>query len=117
MTHYMRLREAPFRKIAAGTKTYELRLFDEKRRQIAPGDAIVFTCTADEAVSVTVRVTELLRFSSFAELYKTLPLDACGYAPEEIATASPQDMEAYYTPEEQAHFGVVAIGIRLTDTI
>ena len=53
MHHEMSLRPGPFAKIADGSKSYELRLLDEKRRLIAAGDTITFTCTADER-SVTV---------------------------------------------------------------
>ena len=34
MVHNMKLNESPFEKIKAGTKTIELRLYDEKRRKI-----------------------------------------------------------------------------------
>ena len=113
MTHYMRLQDAPFRKIADGTKTYELRLYDEKRQKISAGDRIVFTKFSDETAVITVRVTELRVFPTFAELYRTLPLDKCGYRAEELPNAKPEDMDAYYSPEEQTLYGVVGIGICL----
>ena len=34
-----------------------------------------------------------------------------GYSAEEVAAASPKDMEEFYSPEEQAQYGVV--GFRL----
>ena len=40
--HEMNLQEAPFRMIKNKTKTIELRLYDEKRRKIKPGDTIEF---------------------------------------------------------------------------
>ena len=43
------------------------------------------------------------------ELYAALPLTACGYAPEELAAASPRDMDKYYAPEDQKKWGVVGI--------
>ena len=55
------------------------------------------------------RVTALHLFESFSALYRALPLDKCGYTEENIATASPRDMDIYYSREEQAQFGVVAI--------
>lgn len=108
MHHEMSLRPGPFAKIADGSKRYELRLHDEKRRQLAVGDTITFTCTADER-RVHTRVTSLLPFDSFAALYAALPMTECGYAPG--ATADPRDMEAYYPPEKQAQYGVLAIGV------
>lgn len=46
-------------------------------------------------------VEKLHIFANFEELYQILPLDKCGYLPEEIATASANDMEAYYSLEKQ----------------
>lgn len=110
MHHEMSLRPGPFAKIADGSKRYELRLHDEKRRLIAVGDTITFTCTADER-TVSVRVTSLHPFASFGELYASLPLTECGYTPDNVACADPKDMEKYYPPERQAEHGVLAIGV------
>lgn len=108
--HEMNLRPKPFEAIAAGRKRYELRLHDEKRRTIRVGDEIVFTRTTDGA-TVRVRVKELRPFADFAALYATLPLLECGYSEENVHRADPKDMEAYYPPEKQAQYGVLAIGI------
>lgn len=113
MTHAMNLNPQPFAMIADGQKTYELRLDDEKRRQIRVGDEIVFTNTAAPERTLRVRVVALHRFADFAALYAALPLDQCGYRAEELATASPSDMEAYYTPEKQRQYGVLGIEIAL----
>ena len=113
MTHYMNLRPRPFDMIACEQKTFELRLYDEKRKTITPGDVIIFANTDIPDARLSVRVLKLHIFSSFAELYKTLPLDQCGYLPEEVSTADPADMEAYYSPDQQAHFGVVGIEIEI----
>ena len=110
MHHEMSLRPGPFGKIADGSKRYELRLHDEKRRLITAGDTITFTCTEDER-SVQVRVVSLHPFASFTELYAALPLTECGYTAEAAKTADPRDMEAYYPPEKQAPYGVLAIGV------
>ena len=110
MHHEMSLRPGPFEKIADGSKRYELRLQDEKRRMIAVGDTITFTCTEDER-TVQVRVASLLPFADFAQLYAALPLTECGYTAESAQTAHPRDMEAYYPPEKQAQYGVLAIGV------
>lgn len=110
--HNMKLHVDPFEKIKSGAKTIELRLYDEKRQQIKAGDTIVFSNTATgETLTKTVR--QLHIFPSFQELYTALPLLKCGYTPEDVDTASPQDMAQYYSPEEQKQYGVV--GIELFD--
>ena len=113
MTYIMQLHQEPFEKVKNGTKTIELRLNDEKRRRIRVGDCITFLNRADSAESLTARVTALYPFNSFEELYRTLPLDRCGYGESEIATASASDMDIYYTREEQERYGAVGIEIEV----
>lgn len=115
MTHNMKLHNQPFDLIMSGIKTIELRLNDDKRQKIKVGDTIVFTKTSDANEQITVRVINLHVFPSFAELYSTLPLDKCGYLPDELKNASPKDMEEYYSPEEQKRYGVLGIEIMLTN--
>lgn len=113
MVHHMNLHAEPFAYIESGLKTIELRLYDEKRRQIGVGDTLVFTNTKDPARTLTATVTALHRFPDFADLYAALPLERCGYLPEEVDTAHPDDMNAYYSVEQQARYGVVGIEITL----
>lgn len=113
MLHRMNLHNGPFQEIFAGRKTIELRLYDEKRQQIHIGDQILFTNASAPDHTITAQVTALHRFASFAELYAALLLERCGYRPEEVATASPKDMEQYYSPQEQAQYGVVGIELQV----
>ena len=114
--HQMKLHTEPFEMIKSGRKTIELRLWDEKRQRIKIGDTIVFTNTSSgERMSATVK--KLHRFDSFAELYQSLPLLKCGYTEEDIGTAQASDMEAYYSADEQAKYGVVGIEISLPKRI
>lgn len=112
MIHYMNLHAEPFSHIACGSKTFELRLWDEKRRLIEVGDTIVFQNSDDER-TLTCIVKGLHLFPNFEALYRALPLEKCGYLPQELPTASPKDMQLYYPPEKQARFGVVGIEIEL----
>jgi len=111
--HTMKLKPAPFEKIKAGEKTIELRLYDEKRKQIAVGDVIQFVNTENAEDRISVMVDDLYVFDSFERLYQTLPLTDCGYSTEELFAASSRDMELYYSKEEQAQYGVVGIRISL----
>ncbi len=108
----MNLTPAPFEMIKSGEKTIELRLFDEKRQKIKPGDTIVFTNT-ETAETLETAVAALHRFDSFEELYKSLPLLKCGYTEETISEAKPADMEFYYSVDAQKKYGVVGIEISL----
>ena len=113
MIHYMNLHPQPFSMIANGRKTIELRLFDEKRQLISIGDTLIFTNTKDAHSTIACVVEKVHIFTNFEELYQALPLDKCGYLPEEMATASAKDMEVYYSLEKQKCYGVVGIEIRL----
>ena len=108
MMHDMKLRPEPFSSIRSGEKTFELRLFDEKRRKISVGDTVRFVNT-DTAEVLVRRVCALHRFDSFAALYEALPLTKCGYTKENVKNASPLDMNMYYSAEEEAVYGVLAI--------
>lgn len=111
--HIMNLNPSPFEMIQEGNKTIELRLYDEKRKLISVGDVITFTNSADSDDTLCVKVIDLYIFNSFDELYKSVPLMECGYTKENIDTASPCDMEKYYSKEMQQRYGVVAIKISL----
>ncbi|MBQ6997788.1 MAG: ASCH domain-containing protein [Oscillospiraceae bacterium] len=111
--HNMKLHAEPFAMIKSGAKTIELRLFDEKRQQIREGDLIVFTCTAT-GEKLTAEVQKLHRFASFGELYQNLPLLKCGYTDADVASAHPDDMQAYYSEEDQQKYGVVGIELTLS---
>lgn len=113
MLHQMKLKSAPFHKIKSGSKTIELRLNDKKRQQVQVGDFIEFTMLNDTAQKLTVRVTALHHFDSFAELYAALPKEKIGYASN--ITPDPGHMDAYYPREKQEKHGVLGIEIRLTD--
>jgi len=109
MTHSMKLHQGPFALMAAGKKTVELRLNDEKRRRISVGDTIVFTGTGGMTLSVQVKA--LHRYPSFRELYADFTPEQLGYLPGEAADSA--DMNAYYSPEKQNTWGVLAIEVAL----
>ena len=110
MTHYMNLKKSPFEMIKSGYKTIELRLWDEKRSLININDEIIFSCGEE---TLTARVLALHRFENYEALYNSLDLLKCGYLPEELSTATAEDMNLYYPPEKQQKYGVVGIEIKL----
>ena len=109
--HVMNLTPAPMQEIRTGNKTIELRLNDEKRKQISVGDTIKFINTEDSNDTLRVKVVDLFLFSSFAELYDNLPLLNCGYNEDNINTASPDDMEMYYSREKHRDITFVTSGL------
>ena len=113
MIHYMNLHPGPFSMIAEGKKTIELRLLDEKRKMISAGDTLVFTNSQDHSSTIQCRVVNLHIFDNFADLYRELPLDKCGYLTHELQNALPEDMDIYYPADKQRQYGVVGIEFEL----
>jgi len=110
MLHFMKLQPGPFEWIKSGKKTYELRLYDEKRRSISVGDIIEFT-NMENNEKLKTEVLGLQKFKNFEELYMNIPKTNLGYSEEEQAL--PSDMEKYYPICEQEKYSVVAIEIKL----
>ena len=110
MIHELRLHNEPFELIKSGTKTIEMRLYDEKRRLINNGDIIEFTNRVT-GKKIKTKVIKLHLYSSFEELYNNFDNTSLGYKEDEIK--DPKDMEKYYTREEQNKYGVVGIEIKL----
>ena len=110
----MSLRPAPFRAVASGRKTLELRLYDDKRQLIKAGDTLRFTCVG-RAEQVCAEVVAVHYFPTFKALYAalipTMGAAALGYGEGE--TPDPADMLAYYSEDAITRLGVVGIEITL----
>lgn len=113
MLHFMKLHPSSFQKIKSGTKTVELRLYDEKRQLIKPGDEIEFVNSDEQTQTVRVVVKGLYQYDSFEELYQHFTPIEMGYRPDQIACASPNDMDQYYSREKQQKYGALAIAIEV----
>ncbi len=110
MIHEMKLQNQPFISIKNGVKNIEMRLYDEKRKLLAPDDKIRFTNILN-GETILVKVVALHVFASFEELYKHFNKISLGYDKKEEAL--PSDMEKYYSKEEQSKYGVVGIEIKV----
>lgn len=113
--HSMRLAPGPFEMVAAGKKTIEMRLYDEKRRKVQVGDAITFTCTEGFRMPVGAVVKGVAVYPDFETMYRDIDLVAAGYEPGDVALASATDMERYYSVEDQREASAVAIYIELAE--
>ena len=108
----MKLQLSPFEKIKNGSKTIELRLYDEKRQKVQVGDFIEFTCLDNVIQKIQTRVTALHRYSSFSELYVALPKEKLGYSSSDVP--DPNHMDEYYSREDQEKYGVLGIELYCT---
>lgn len=110
MRHLLRLHDQHFQNIVGGSKIIESRLYDEKRRLITAGDEIVFTNRSDENQIVAVQVSNLLLFPTFRELFSSREPREFG---EETIEQLENSINQFYSPDEQAIYGVVGIEFKI----
>ena len=109
MEHKMKLKDKPFNSIKNGTKTVELRLYDEKRRLLKENDTIEFT-NMITGETLLVKVLELCIYDNFEELFKYFDKVSMGF--DENEEVDHKIMEEYYSIEEQEKYSVVGIRIK-----
>lgn len=109
-THKMRLLPEYFEYMKTGTKKLEIRLNDEKRKNIKIGDLIIFEKLDDTQELLKTKVTNLYYYSNFNELINendvTLLADKSVSKEKLIKT-----LNEIYSKVEQDKYGVVAIEI------
>lgn len=108
MIHEMKLQKDYYEYIIHGTKRIELRLYDEKRKNINIGDTIRFLMEPELKKSFSVKVIGLLRYNSFEDLFNDFDIsilaDKSMTKNELIKT-----LETFYTKENQRKYGVLGI--------
>ena len=110
-THKMTLLRPYFESIARGEKTVEMRLNDEKRKQVKVGDLIEFTC-ADSTETVTVAVQNKRVFADFSRLAEAYPPKVLGFS-HSPACEIAEFMTSVYGKEAIEKNNALAIEIRL----
>ena len=112
MEHEIKLQPEYYNFILNGTKRIEIRLFDEKRQQIKIGDTIKFFKEPDLNKSFNAKVTGLLRYNSFEDMFKDFDISILSdksMTKEELITV----LEQFYPKEKQEQYGVLGIKIEL----
>ena len=112
MEHKIKLQPQYYNYILYGTKRIEIRLYDEKRQQIKIGDTIIFLKEPDLNESFKAKVTGLLRYNSFEDMFKdfdTSILSDKSMAKKDLINV----LEQFYTKEKQKQYGVLGIRIEL----
>ena len=114
MTHEMKLQPEYYNFILNGTKRIEIRLYDEKRQNIKLGDTIKFLKEPELSESFNAKVTGLLRYNSFKDMFKDFDISMLSdksMTKEELIKV----LEQFYTKEKQERYGVLGIRIELMD--
>lgn len=111
-THAMKLSDRPFNAIATGNKTIESRLYDTKRQAIMIGDEIIFTHAENPDQQVRTKVTKLLRYETFEDMFTSN--DPHKFGGTTIAELLAQ-ISQFYPLTDQRELGVVGIEFILLD--
>lgn len=114
MTHEMKLQPEYYNFILNGTKRIEIRLYDEKRQSIKLEDTIKFLKEPELSESFNAKVTGLLRYNSFKDMFKDFDISILSdksMTKEELIKV----LEQFYTKEKQEQYGVLGIRIELID--
>jgi ASC-1-like (ASCH) protein len=100
-----------FKAIKEGKKTVEVRLNDDKRREINVGDTIEFIKVPEYNETLKVEVTELRKYDTFQAMYEDIPFqdfNCEGWAMKEMIEGTYE----IYTPEQEKQWGTLAISIK-----
>ncbi len=103
-----------FEIVRLGDKDIEVRLNDEKRRELKIGDTLVFLKRPNDDEEIRAKVVNLSYYDNFEELvqhYDMKRLYLEGYTKEMYL----KEMARFYTEEEQKQNGVVAITFEKLD--
>ncbi len=97
-----------FKLIENGDKDVEIRLNDEKRQQLKIGDKIIFLKRPLEDEKIEAVVKDLKYFNNFLEVVEYYEMKRI-HKPDLTKEEYINDMERFYSAEEQSELGVVAI--------
>lgn len=114
--HIMKLQEKYFNYIKNGTKEYEIRLNDEKRKDIKIGDLIEFQKEPLKEEKIIYEVDDLLYFDDFDDLFNKIDIK---YLASSLDTKDDllSSLNQFYTKEDQVKYGVVAIKLKKNDYV
>ena len=107
--HEMKVQTRYYRLLKSGQKTIELRLFDEKRRQITVGDKITFFDLSDPSDCFTAVVLNLYRAENFDALCRVIKPEQAGFTSKETLVSV---MQEFYPLSKQNEYGVLGIEVR-----
>lgn len=112
LDYEMHLNPEPFDLIKAEKKLIEVRLNDQKRQGLKIGDRILFSKLPDCQEQIKAKVTALLYYPSFAELYEDIPLKLLG-CENKSKDKLLEDTYEIYDKEKEESYGALAIRIEM----
>lgn len=111
MMHTIKVKEKYYNLIKNKEKIYEVRLYDNKRKQMKIGDIIKIFKEHKLVESLNAKIIDLVFFKSFEEMANALPSKQIGFDGWEINDII-KEYHKFYTAQEEQKLGVVAIKIQ-----
>ena len=121
IVHDMTIRPEYYNLVVDGTKIYEARTNDARRKAMKVGDLICLrrepTPEEKEAGivpddSIMLEIEEKIEFEDFTHLYDSLPKRDTGFEGRETEEIVQTEIRKFYTPEMERERGAVAIKVR-----
>jgi ASC-1-like (ASCH) protein len=110
--HTLKLQPKSFDKIKSKEKTIEVRLYDERRKGIRPGDVIEFKKEPEQIETIRTEVIGVLNYRTFADLANDFDGSYFGH---EQSTDLLKNIYNFYTKEQEAEHTVLGIRIKLLE--
>ena len=98
-----------FELVANGTKNIEVRINDEKRRNLKIGDNLIFIKRPEEKEKIYAIVTDLVYYNNFDELVNDYNIEILYLKDITKDNFVNNILSRFYTKEQQDKYGVVAI--------
>ncbi len=113
VSHRMKLKPEPFKKVSLGVKEIELRLFDNKRKELKIGDAISFKNMLNDKTIIR-EVLDLIQKEKFSDIFNEQVLkERAGFHIDDNVDVL---MGNYYTEEQVSENGVLGLFVRVRKT-
>lgn len=112
MKYIMKLNPKYFEYMKNGTKRVEIRLNDEKRKDLKIGDEIIFQKEPELKEELYTQIVSLNIKRNFKELIEEL--DVSEYSDKSESEGKfLKDLYKFYTKEQEEKYGVVGIQIKI----
>lgn len=112
MKYIMKLNPKYFEYMKNGTKRVEIRLNDEKRKDLKIGDEIIFQKEPELKEELYTQIVSLNIKRNFKELIEEL--DVSEYSDKSESEGKfLDDLYKFYTKEQEEKYGVVGIQIKI----
>ncbi len=121
IVHDMTIRPEYYDLVVDGTKIYEARTNDARRKAMQIGDLIHLRreATPEEKEagiipedSIMLEIEDKIEFEDFTHLYDSLPKRDTGFEGRETAEIVETEIRKFYTPEMEKERGAVAIKVK-----